>query len=56
VSKSMFEKKACDAERDSELRRLNEAIRENRLVWQARVQQEFGQDNLPEIRAKQRAE
>ena len=52
MSKSMFEKKAHDAERDSELRRLKEAIRENRLIWQARMDQ----DNVPEIQAKQRAE
>ena len=52
----MFEKKACDAERDSELRRLNEAIRENRLIWQTRMDHELKQDNVPEIQAKRRAE
>jgi hypothetical protein len=52
----MFEKKACDAERDSELRRLNDAIRENRLIWQARMDHELQQDNVPEIQAKRRAE
>ena len=56
MSKSMFEKKACDAKRDSELRRLNEAIRENRLIWQARMDQDLNQDNVPEIQAKRRAE
>jgi hypothetical protein len=52
VSKSLFEKKACNAERDSELRRMNEALRESRLIWQARMDQEL----LPENQAKARSE
>jgi hypothetical protein len=44
----MFEKKACDPERDSELRRVNDALRENRLLWQARVDDE----PMPEKQAK----
>ena len=52
MSKSMFEKKACDAERDSELRRMNEIFRENRLIWQARMEQ----DLMPENQAKPKTE
>jgi hypothetical protein len=44
----MFEKKICNAERDSELRRMNESLRENRLIWQARMNEDF----LPENKAK----
>ena len=52
VPKSMFEKKACDAERKSELRRMNEALRENRLLWLARMNEE----SVPENQAKQQPE
>lgn len=52
MSKSMFEKKACKAERDAELRRMNEALRESRLIWQARMEQE----PVPENQAKPRSE
>ncbi len=52
MSKSMFEKKACDAERDSDLRRMNEALRESRQMWQARMEQELE----PKIQAKAQTE
>ena len=48
----MFEKNACDAERESELRRMNDALRENRLLWLARVSEE----TMPEKQAKRRPE
>ena len=50
----MFEKKACNAERDSELRRMNDALRENRQLWQARMDQE--QQQVPENQAKTQTE
>ena len=48
----MFEKKACNAERDSELRRMNDALRENRQLWQARMEQQ----QVPENQAKTQTE
>ncbi len=40
MSKSIFELNAGSSEREAELRRMNEAFRECRLAWQARLAQE----------------
>jgi hypothetical protein len=48
----MFEKKACDAERESDLRRMNEALRDKRQIWPARLNEE----PVPEKQAKWRPE
>ena len=52
MPKSMFGKRARDAERDSDLRRMKDALREKRHISLTQKDQ----DNLPEIKAKQRAE
>ena len=48
VIKSMFTKEASEAQREFELRRLNKALRESRLVWQAKLAQEALLANAPE--------
>jgi hypothetical protein len=52
VPKSNFAKKACDAERKSELQRMNEALREKRLLWLARLKEE----TVPENQANRQPE
>ena len=48
VIKSMFAKEATEAEREFELRRMNKALRESRLAWQAKMAQEAVQANATE--------
>ncbi len=52
MPKSMFGKRARDAEQNAELRRMNEALREKRLISLTQTDK----DSVPEIKAKQRAE